>query len=96
MPAVGGEKAAQHADGGGLAAAIGAEKTADFAFGDLEAQAVDDFQGAEALSEVVDVDDIGHHGPFRAIGGGASGRTAIGWPGLINVACSRGGRASTM
>ena len=48
-PAVCGEKAAQHANGGGLAAAVGAEKSADFPFGDLEAETVDDLKGGEAL-----------------------------------------------
>ena len=61
VPAVCGEKAAQHADGGGLAAAVGAEKAADFPFSDLQAQALDHFEGAEALAQVVDVDDVAGH-----------------------------------
>jgi hypothetical protein len=35
-PAIGDEKAAQHTDGGGLAAAVGAEKTADLADAHLQ------------------------------------------------------------
>ena len=58
IAAVGDQEAAQHADGGGLAAAIGAEKAANLALGDLQAQPLDDFQGAKTLAQIMDVDDV--------------------------------------
>ena len=56
---------------------------------------------AEALAQVVDVDDEAVHRrrdtpAARARHGCPLGRTATGWPGLISIACSRDGRASTM
>src|SRR5262249_11507626 len=65
---VGDEEPAQYANGGGLAAAIGAEKAADFTLGDLQAQPIDYLQGTEALSQVMDIDDIvGHRGSPRFV-----------------------------
>ena len=65
---------------------------------DLQAQPVDHRCGAEALAQIVHVDDeaviariISSAAPLPLA---AIGRTATGWPGLISVACSRGGRAS--
>ncbi len=91
-PAIGDEKSAQHPDGGGFAAAVGAEKTADLAPAQLQGEPVDDFAGSEALPQVTDVDGEVRHGepPF------ATGRTATGWPGLSTGACCKGGRASTL
>src|SRR5262249_36561048 len=95
---VGSKQAAQHADGGGLAAAIGAKKSADFSCSDLQAQAVDDLQCAEALSQVVDVDDIvGHcesHTRFPFPASGASGGGGPN-PAPINLAPTGTSRATT-
>ena len=49
--AIGDEKPAQHPDGGGLAAAVGAEKAANLAPADLQGEPVDDLAGAEALAQ---------------------------------------------
>src|SRR6516165_12482818 len=48
VSAVGDEEPAQYANGGSLAATIGAEKAADFTLGDLQAQPIDYLQGTEA------------------------------------------------
>ena len=87
--AVGREQAAQHADGRRLAAAVGAEKAADLAARDLQAQALDHLEVAEALAQIVHVDDEIVHGDAAA-----SGFTVTGWPGLSSVAWSGVGRAS--
>ncbi len=50
--AVGLEEAAEHADGRRLAAAVGPEKAADLALGDLQVQALDHLEVAEALAQV--------------------------------------------
>ena len=85
--AVGLQKAAQHADGRRLAAAVGAEKAADLALGDLQAQALDHLEVAEALAQARDVDGVVAHGAVE-------GFTVTGWPGLRSAACAGGGRAS--
>src|ERR1700737_86025 len=91
-PAIGDEKPAQHSDSSGLAAAVGAKKTADLAPAHLQSEPVDDFAGAKTLPQVADVDgEVRHGGPPFAIG-----RTATGWPGLSTGACCKGGRASTL
>ncbi len=88
---VGLEQAAQHADGRGLAAAVGAEEAADLALGDPQVEALDHLEVAEALAQAAHVDDIGRHG---APGAGAAGVTVTGCPGLSSLACSGGARAS--
>jgi hypothetical protein len=81
-PGVGREQAAEHADGRRLAAAVGAEKAANLALGDLQRQPIDDLSRSEALAQLTDVDDVvGHRG-----GPGAFGRTDTGCPGSSNVA----------
>jgi hypothetical protein len=99
--AIGREQAAQHADGGGFAAAVGAEKAADLAFGNLQAEPIDHSMRAEALAQIVHVDDKRASGAAFAHGidhggGDPLGRTATGWPGLISGACADGGLASTV
>src|SRR5262249_51483710 len=98
---IGDEQAAQHPDGRGLAAAIGAEKSADLSGRDLEVEPVDHGGGAEAFAQRMDVDDEVRHRAACilcacAASTVAAGRTATGWPGLIITACSGGGRASIM
>ena len=67
LPPSGVEQAAQHADRRRLAAAVGAEKAADLARRDLEVEAVDHVPRAEALAQLVDVDDEVGHRPTRAV-----------------------------
>ena len=86
------DQAAQHADRGRLAAAVGAEKAADLARRHRKRQAVDDLARAVTLVQIVNVDDqFGGHGA-----GGPTGRTCTGWPGLSRPPAPGGGRASTM
>ena len=54
--AVRSQQTAQHADRGGLAAAVAAEEAADLAFRHLQGQPVDHLPRAEALAQVVHVD----------------------------------------
>jgi hypothetical protein len=97
---VGDEQAAQHAYGRGLAAAVGAEKPADLAGRDLQVKPVDHASGAEALAQLMDIDDeVRHRTACCACASRTvvrTGRTAMGWPGLIVAACSGDGRASAM
>ena len=66
------EQAAEHADGGGLARAVGSEKTEDLAAPHAEAHAGDGLECAETLHEVADLDNrLGG-------GGGGSGHGAAG------------------
>src|SRR5438270_688507 len=84
-PAVGREQPADHADGGGLAAAVGAEESVDRAARHLHREVIDDRVVAEALREVAHVDrEIGVHGIL----------TSTGWPGCSRVASAAAGRAS--
>ena len=53
---VGREQAAQHADGGGLAGAVGAEKAVDGAALDLHRQVMHHLAAAERLRQPVDLD----------------------------------------
>src|SRR5271170_2960066 len=55
------EQAAQHADRRRLAAAVCAEKTADFSLIHLERKAFDDLACAKALAQILDVDDVRAH-----------------------------------
>ena len=80
---VGREQAAQHADGRGLAAAVGAEKAADLAALDLDADMVDHRARAEALDQAAHVDDRAHRSAH-----------VDGWPGLRLMPSA--GQASTM
>ena len=50
------KQAAQHADRGRLAAAVGAEKAADLAASRPQRQALDDLARAVTLAQIVDVD----------------------------------------
>ena len=79
------EQPAEHADGRGLAAAVGPEKAPDLPRRHLHRQALDHGALAEALGEPVDVD-----GERRAHGS----RTSTGWPGRSTVPA--GSRASAM
>ena len=57
---VGREQAAQHADGGGLAGAVGSEKAVDRAALHLHREVAHDLTGAEGLAQSVHVDrDVG-------------------------------------
>jgi hypothetical protein len=56
------EQAAQHADGRGLATAVGAEESAYLALRDLQPQVFHDTPRTKALGKIVNVDDvIGHN-----------------------------------
>ena len=81
--AVGRQQPAQHADGRGLAAAVGAEEAADLAALDLDGEVVDHGARAEALDQAAGIDDRAHRG-----------RTSTGWPGLSVMPAA--GQASTM
>ena len=90
---VGREQAAEHADRGGLAAAVGAEKAEDFATPHAQVEAVDDGLAAEAFCQAVHVDDGriglgGVHGPATRL-------TSTGWPGCSLAASAAAGKAST-
>ncbi len=89
--AVGRQQTAQHADGGGLAAAVGTEEAADLAGLDLQIQPFHHLARPEALAQIVDVDDQrGHRAAPAAIG-----LTVTGSPGLSREAWSGRGLAST-
>ena len=62
----GGEQAAEHADGGGLARAVAAQQAEHLAFPHGEAEVVDGGEGAEALDQPVDLDDVGHRPTARS------------------------------
>ncbi len=57
LAAVGREQSAEHADGGGLAAAVGAEKAEDLAAPYRKRKVLDDVVLAEVLVDAVHVDD---------------------------------------
>src|SRR5258705_3737415 len=86
MTLVGREEPADHADGGGLAAAVGAEEAIDRALRDLHREVIDDRLLAEALGEALDVDG--------QIPGHCS-VTSTGCPGWSFGASADAGRAST-
>ena len=68
VPPDGAQQAAHHADGRGLAGAVGAQEAEDLALLDVERDAVDGREVAEALGEAVEL-DRGRHGvsvPSRA------------------------------
>ena len=67
--AVRSQEPAEHADGGGLAAAVGAEEAADLPFRDREIEALDHFQVAKTLAQPVHVDGGVSHGAL-AVGVG--------------------------
>jgi len=60
-PAIRLQKAAEHANRRRLAAAVGAEKPANLAPGDLQAQTLDDLQLAETLAQSPHVDGVVAH-----------------------------------
>jgi hypothetical protein len=82
---IGFQQTAQHADGGGLAAAIAAEEPANFALRHLQIQTRDDLPGAEFLAQAMHVDGKGGHGRTR---------TVTGWPGFNTEMSGGVGRAS--
>src|SRR5208337_2499381 len=86
--AVGLEEPTEHADGRRLAAAVRPEKSADLALGDLQVEALDHLEVAEALAQSGDVDGVIAHGVSMR------GFTVTGWPGLRSGASAGGGRAS--
>jgi hypothetical protein len=55
---VGGQQAAEHADGGGFAAAVGAQKTVNLAFFHAQAQAIDDALVAERFAQALHVNGV--------------------------------------
>ncbi len=64
------DEAQQHADGGGLAGAVGAEKAADAAALDAEGEVAHGVLAAVALGHVVELEgDGGHQGPAYTAGG---------------------------
>ena len=80
---IGREQAAQHADGRGLAAAVGAEEAADLAAIDLDRDMVDHGARPEALDQPLGVDHRAHRGC-----------TSTGWPGWSAIPSL--GQASAM
>ena len=61
------QQTAQHADGGRLAGAVGAEKAEDLAGFDVERQLIDGRERAEPARELVDLDAQATSSPQRAI-----------------------------
>jgi hypothetical protein len=82
------EQAAHEADRGRLAAAVGPEEAEDLALLDAHRKIDHDFLGAEALVQVVDVDDSRALAHFSV--------TLTGCPGCNFAAFSADGRASIM
>ena len=72
-----GQEAAEHAQGGGLARAVGAEEAGDPALFHLDRDILDDMFVAEALVEPPDIDGQAHV-PLRAVPG--RGCTSTGRP----------------
>ena len=97
LAAVGRQQAAQHADGGGLAAAVRPEKAVDLAALDLHREVMHHLAAAERFGQAANVDrDIG--GRSRQLGHRLSAtgvlalrNTLIGWP--TRNASGRDGRA---
>jgi len=56
---IGREQPAQHADGGGLAASVGAQEAADLAAPYPDVDAVDDGAVAKGLAQALDFDGVG-------------------------------------
>jgi DNA-binding LacI/PurR family transcriptional regulator len=83
------QQAAEHADGRGLAAAVGAEEAHDDAAGHFDGEIIDDGLAAEALGEAVHAD--GGRGAVH----GCTGATSTGWP-TCKVSARSFGRASTI
>src|SRR3954471_12305812 len=73
LPFIGAQQAAQHADGGGLAGAIGAEKAPHLAFRNGDIDVIHRRLFAEALGQALDVNGQRSH----------SGLTVTGWPGWM-------------
>ena len=86
-PLVGREQPADHADGGGLAAAVGAKEAVDGALRNLHREMVDDGLLAEALGEALDINGV--FGAHCSV-------TSTGCPGCSLMASADDGRASTM
>ena len=86
--AIGCQQTAEHADGGGLAAAVRTEEAVDLAAIDREVEVGDDLAALEALGQAPDFND-GNVGD-RAHG---TGFASIGWPGCQGWVASSG-RAS--
>ena len=89
---VGREQAAQHADRGGLAAAVGAQKAVDLALAHLQVDPVDDGARPVALAQAAHVDDDFAIGVIHHF----ASRISSGWPGCSLAASAGAGRASTM
>ena len=86
---VGREQPAQHADGRGLAGAVGAEEAVDRAALDLHRQVAHDLAAAEGFGQPVDIDgDVGRGRCVRHCSGPSV--TLTGWP-----TRSRSGRSGT-
>src|SRR5262249_25606082 len=74
---IGGEQAAQHADGRGLARSVGAEEAVDRAASNLHRQVSHHRAAAEFLGQAVDIDNdvvCGAHRPS------STNLTSTGWP----------------
>ena len=80
---VGREQAAQHADGGGLAGAVGAEEAVDRAALDLHGQVAHHRAPVETLGQALHVDDDVVH-----FDGSCGSMTVIGWPTRNFSGCS--------
>src|SRR4029077_6540544 len=99
LAAVGCQQAAQHADGRGLAAAIGPKEAVDRAALDLHAEVMHDLAAFEGFRKPANVNrDIGmefrHYAHrFSAIGVLGLRKTLTGWP--TRKASGRDGRAWT-
>ena len=55
LAGAGGEEAAQHPDGGGLARAVRSQQTEDFALANAQGQIVDRSESAEAFDQMLDL-----------------------------------------
>ena len=86
LAGVGGQQAADHADGGRLARAVGAEKADDLTLGDPQRDMIDGEDAIERLGEAGNVDDV-----HRRLCGSS---TSTIWPGCSFSATSWVGRAS--
>ncbi|MNK90611.1 hypothetical protein D3C87_1106720 [compost metagenome] len=86
------QQPAHHADGGGLAAAVGAEEAEDLAARHLHGQVVDHVLVAEALVQPLDVDRQRAVGAIHGVVHDCA--TSTGWPGRSLGASSGVGRAS--
>ena len=79
MPGSGRQQAAQHADGGGFARAVGSQEAEDFALGHLQRDVVHGHERAEGLHQVVDF-----HRPAVAVHACAACASTV-WMVLMNA-----------